>query len=94
MLDVLPNNNQPSPDDNLTKESLSKEIENILSILSEREIKVLMMSFGIGKENKLTLEEIGNNFNLTRERIRQIREKALRKIRKSSKVKRLIIYLG
>ncbi len=94
MLDILPNNNQPSPDESLTKESLSKEIENILSILSEREIKVLMMSFGIGKENKLTLEEIGNNFNLTRERIRQIREKALRKIRKSSKVKRLIIYLG
>jgi RNA polymerase primary sigma factor len=94
MLDILPNNNQPSPDENLTKESLSKEIENMLSILSEREIKVLMMSYGIGKENKLTLEEIGNNFNLTRERIRQIKEKALRKIRKSKKVKRLMIYLG
>ena len=94
MLDILPNNNQSTPDENLTKESLSKEIENMLSILSEREIKVLMMSFGIGKENKLTLEEIGNNFNLTKERIRQIREKALRKIRKSSKIKRLMIYLG
>ena len=94
MLDILPNNNQSTPDENLTKESLSKEIENMLSILSERETKVLMMSFGIGKENKLTLEEIGNNFNLTKERIRQIREKALRKIRKSSKIKRLMIYLG
>jgi RNA polymerase primary sigma factor len=94
MLDVLPNNNQQSPDENLTKESLSKEIENIFSVLSETETKVLMMSFGIGKKNKLTLEEIGNNFNLTRERIRQIREKALRKIRKSKKVKRLMIYLG
>jgi RNA polymerase primary sigma factor len=94
LLDVLPNNNQPSPDEKLTKESLLKEIENTLSILSEREIKVLMMSFGIGIENNPSLQEIGNNFNLTGERIRQIREKALRKIRKSAKVKRLIIYLG
>ena len=94
LMDVLPNSNQPSPDENLTKESLLKEIENTLSILSEREIKVLMMSFGIGIEYNLSLEEIGKNFNLTGERIRQIREKALRKIRKSSKIKRLMIYLG
>ncbi len=94
MLDILPNSNQPSPDENLTKESLSKEIENMFSILSEREIKVLMMCFGIGKENKLTLEEIGENFNLTRERIRQIKEKALKKIRNSRKINSLKIYLG
>jgi RNA polymerase primary sigma factor len=93
-LDILPDRSQPLPDENLVKESLSKEIEFMLAILSEREAKVLMMIFGIGKENKSTLEEIGESFNLTRERIRQIKEKALKKLRKSKKVRELMIYLG
>ncbi len=93
-LDILPDNNQPSPDENLTKESLSQEIEYMLSLLTDREAKVLMMIFGIGEENKSTLEEIGKNFNLTRERIRQIKEKALKKLRNSRKANKLYIYLG
>ncbi len=93
-LDILPDKNQPSPDENLTKESLSKEIEFMLNILTDREAKVLMMIFGIGKENKSTLEEIGENFNLTRERIRQIKEKALKKLRSSREINKLMVYLG
>ncbi len=87
MLDVLPDNNLPSPDENIKKESLSQEIEYILSFLTEREAKVLSMSFGIGRDKKSTLEEIGDDFNLTRERIRQIKEKAIKKLKNSGKVK-------
>jgi RNA polymerase primary sigma factor len=92
-LDILPDFNQPLPDANLTKESLSKEIEYMLSNLTDRESKVLTMIFGIGREKKATLEEIGENFNLTRERIRQIKEKALKKLRNSNNFDKLRIYL-
>jgi RNA polymerase primary sigma factor len=92
-LDILPDYNQPLPDANLAKESLSKEIEYMLSNLTDREAKVLTMIFGIGREKKLTLEEIGKNFNLTRERIRQIKEKALKKLRNSRNLDKLRIYL-
>ena len=92
-LDILPDFNQPLPDANLTKESLSKEIEYMLSNLTDREAKVLTMIFGIGREKKATLEEIGENFNLTRERIRQIKEKALKKLRNSNNFDKLRIYL-
>ena len=92
-LDILPDYNQPLPDANLAKESLSKEIEYMLSTLTDREAKVLMMTFGIGREKKSTLEEIGENFNLTRERIRQIKEKALKKLRNPHNLDQLRIYL-
>ena len=92
-LDILPDYNQPLPDENLKKESLSQEIEYMLTFLTDREAKVLTMIFGIGREKKSTLEEIGENFNLTRERIRQIKEKALKKLRSSNKVNKLKIYL-
>jgi len=92
-LDILPDNNQPLPDENLAKESLSKEIEYMLSFLTNREAEIIMMSFGIGREKKSTLEEIGDNFNLTRERIRQIKEHALKKLRKSHNIDKLRIYL-
>ncbi|MFZ0454353.1 MAG: RNA polymerase sigma factor RpoD/SigA [Ignavibacteriaceae bacterium] len=92
-LDILPDSNQPLPDANLARESLSKEIGYMLSILTDREAKVLTMIFGIGREKKLTLEEIGENFNLTRERIRQIKENALKKLRNSHYVDKLRIYL-
>ena len=94
MLDILPDNNQHLPDDELTKLSLEKEIEYTLSILTDREAEVIRMIFGIGREKRSTLEEIGKNFNLTRERIRQIKEKALKKLRHSKKVNNLMIYLG
>ena len=93
LMDVLPNDNQPLPDKDLMKESLKNELANALSILSNREAEVIKLAFGIGVGNKATLEEIGERFNLTRERIRQIRQKALRKLRDSKRSDRLKTYL-
>jgi RNA polymerase primary sigma factor len=93
MIDVLPDINQLPPDEFVSKESLSIEIRNLLSILTDREKKILAMTFGIGIEHKATLETIGETFNLTRERVRQIKEEALRKLRKSPEVQKLLIYL-
>jgi len=92
--DVLPNENQHLPDKELMKESLEKEVANILSSLDEREAEVIKLSFGIGCNHKATLEEIGERFNLTKERIRQIREKALKKLRNKKQCSRLKDYLG
>ena len=94
LMDVLPNDNQPLPDNSLMKESLKNEITNALSTLNAREAEVIRLSFGIGRNQKATLEEIGDRFNLTRERIRQIKEKALRKLRGSKKSDKLKAYLG
>jgi RNA polymerase primary sigma factor len=94
LMDVLPNEQQPSPDTTLMKESLKNEVENILSTLSEKEAEVLRLYFGINSERSATLEEIGERFNLTRERVRQIKEKALRNLKYSSKSNRLKVYLG
>ncbi len=93
MMDVLPNEHQPLPDKDLMNESLKNELANALSILSSREAEVIKLAFGIGSGNKATLEEIGERFNLTKERIRQIKEKALRKLRGSKRSDRLITYL-
>ncbi len=94
LIDVLPNNDTPSPDKDLLNESLKKEISNALRFLTEREANVIKLSFGIDADNSATLEEIGERFNLTRERIRQIKEKALIKLRESKRSERLKIYLG
>lgn len=94
LLDVIQNDEQPSPDQALMKESLKAEIERALSMLSEREAEVIKMYFGLNKENSCTLEEIGERFNLTRERVRQIKEKAIRRLRHASRSKDLKIYLG
>ena len=94
LMDVLPNDNQPLPDNGLMKESLKNEVTKVLSTLNEREAEVIRLSFGIGRNQKATLEEIGDRFNLTRERIRQIKEKALRKLRDSKRSDRLKAYLG
>jgi len=91
--EVLPNDNQPLPDKDLMSESLKNELANALSILSNREAEVIKLSFGIGGDNKATLEQIGERFHLTRERIRQIREKAIRKLRDSKRSDRLKSYL-
>ncbi|MCH9029248.1 MAG: sigma-70 family RNA polymerase sigma factor [Bacteroidetes bacterium] len=93
LMDVLPNEHQSLPDKDLMKESLKNELANALSILSKREAEVIKLAFGIGVGNKATLEEIGERFNLTRERIRQIKEKALRKLRSSKMSDRLKTYL-
>lgn len=94
LLDVIQSDLQPSPDHILMDESLKAEIERALSTLSERESEVIKLYFGLDKENSLTLEEIGERFNLTRERVRQIKEKAIRRLRHTSRSKNLKAYLG
>lgn len=94
LLDVLENEHQPNPDSTLMSESLKNEVENVLSTLSEREAEVIKLYFGINGENSATLEEIGERFNLTRERVRQIKEKALRNLRYATRSKNLKAYLG
>lgn len=92
--DILQNEKQPLPDKDLLKESLKKDINNALSTLTEKEAEVIKLCFGIGQNHSATLEEISNRFNLTRERVRQIKERAIRNIRRSKRGKKLKAYLG
>jgi len=94
LLDVIEDIQQPSPDTELISESLKEEIKSVLSILPDREAEVIKLYFGLEGEYAMTLEEIGEKFNLTRERVRQIKEKAIRKLRHNSKSKVLKSYLG
>lgn len=94
LLDIIENDEQPTPDFSLMNESLKEEIDRALSSLSEREAEVIKLYFGLNKEHSLTLEEIGERFNLTRERVRQIKEKAIRRLRRASKSESLRAYLG
>lgn len=94
LLDVLVNQDSPRADSVLMSESLQKEIERSLSTLTEREREVIKLFFGIGMNHGLTLEEIGAKFDLTRERVRQIKEKAIRRLRHKSRSKHLKAYLG
>lgn len=92
-VDVLPNEDTPATDDALMKESLSLEIERSLSSLTEYERDVIKMYFGIGIPHAMSLDEIAKKFDLTRERVRQIKEKGLKRLKSSSKSKHLIAYL-
>jgi RNA polymerase primary sigma factor len=94
LLDVIVNHDSPRADRMLMNESLQREIERSLSTLTERERDVIKLFFGIGCQHGLTLEEIGAKFDLTRERVRQIKEKAIRRLRHSSRSKLLKTYLG
>ena len=94
LLDVMVNNDSPKADRLLMMESLLREIERSLSTLTERERDVIRLFFGIGMQHGLTLEEIGAKFDLTRERVRQIKEKAIRRLRHTSRSKLLKAYLG
>ncbi|MCI0449310.1 MAG: RNA polymerase sigma factor RpoD/SigA [Chlorobi bacterium] len=94
LVDIMPNQNQPLPDHNLINESLKIEIQRALNSLSQRERDVLKLYYGLDQENPLTLEEIGEKFKLTRERVRQIKEKAIRRLKHASKSKQLKTYLG
>mgnify|MGYP006087885587 FL=1 len=94
LLDVMVNNDSPKADLELMRESLQREIERSLSTLNDREKDIVMLFFGIGKKHGLTLEEIGSKFDLTRERVRQIKEKAIRRLRHNSRSKLLKAYLG
>jgi RNA polymerase primary sigma factor len=93
LLDVLVNNDSPNADKTLINESLSREIERALATLTERESDIIKLFFGIGCQ-EMTLEEIGERFGLTRERVRQIKEKAIRRLRHTSRSKLLKSYLG
>ena len=94
LLDVLANNDAPNSDLLLMNESLQREIGRSLSTLTDKEQEVLRMFFGIGITHPLSLEEIGEKFILTRERVLQIKEKAIRRLRHSSRSNLLKTYLG
>ena len=94
LYDILLNEQSDNPEDKLIKESLCKEIERSFNQLNSREAETLKLFFGLNNKIPLSLDEIADHFDLTRERVRQIKEKALRKIRNSSKNKLLRSYLG
>ncbi len=95
LLDVLENNKTPGTDASLSHgQSLRTEIERSLGTLTERQCDVIKLYFGIGVEHPISLEDIGERFGLTRERVRQIKDKAINKLRSSSRSKLLKHYLG
>jgi len=94
LMDVMANSDSPKADRLLMAESLQKEIERSLSTLTDKEREIIRLFFGIGMNHGLTLEEIGAKFSLTRERVRQIKEKAIRRLRHTSRNKLLKAYLG
>jgi len=94
LLDVIESDELPAPDYSLMSDSLKSEINRALATLTDREAEVIKLYFGLNKEHTLTLEEIGERFNLTRERVRQIKEKAIRRLRHASRSKNLKAYLG
>ncbi|MCF0173914.1 MAG: RNA polymerase sigma factor RpoD/SigA [Bacteroidales bacterium] len=94
LLDVLVNDDSPEADRGLVNESLAKEIDRALAALSSREKDIVEAFFGIGGQQEMTLEEIGEKFGLTRERVRQIKEKAIRKLKQGARSEILKSYLG
>lgn len=94
LLDVLESDRYAPPDDMLMQESLQVEIDKVLSTLKPREAEIIRLYFGLDGDRPLTLEEIGEHFKLTRERVRQIKEKALRRLRHRSRLEPLRKYLG
>jgi RNA polymerase primary sigma factor len=94
LLDVLENDGDIKPDSELMNDSLRREVQRALSTLTQREADVITLYFGLNGEHPMTLEEIGERFDLTRERVRQIKEKAIRRLRHTSRSKALKPYLG
>ncbi|MEQ8928171.1 MAG: RNA polymerase sigma factor RpoD/SigA [Fulvivirga sp.] len=94
LLDVLENDLEETPDSELMSDSLRREVQRALSTLTQRESDVIAYYFGLNGEHSMTLEEIGEKFALTRERVRQIKEKAIRRLRHTSRSKALKPYLG
>jgi RNA polymerase primary sigma factor len=94
LYDVLNTGESPNPDKSLLLESLRVEIERVLQTLTPREADVIRLYFGLGSKQAMTLEEIGETFDLTRERVRQIKEKAIKRLKHTSRSKVLMSYLG
>ena len=94
LYDVVKSGESPNPDRELMKESLNVEINRALDTLSQKESDVIRLNFGLSNEPPMTLDEIGATFDLTRERVRQIREKGIKRLRQDSKSKILKTYLG
>jgi RNA polymerase primary sigma factor len=94
LLDVLEDETQTTPDETLMEEALKGEITSALGSLTDREAEVVSLYFGINTDDTFTLEEIGVRFGLTRERVRQIKEKALRRLRHTSRSQRLRSYMN
>ena len=94
LYDVLRSDESPNPDEGLLTDSLRTEIERALETLTEREADVVRLYFGLAGQHAMTLEEIGEKFDLTRERVRQIKEKAIRRLKHTSRSKILKTYLG
>jgi len=94
LYDVIINSEASSPDLGLLVDSLRKEIERALSTLSEREANIIRLYYGLNGKHSHTLEEIGEEFDLTRERVRQIKEKAIKRLKNATKSKILRTYLG
>ncbi|MDA8596013.1 MAG: sigma-70 family RNA polymerase sigma factor [Flavobacteriaceae bacterium] len=94
LYDVLNSGESPNPDKELLHESLRVEIDRALETLTPREADVVKLYFGLGEHQPMTLEEIGETFDLTRERVRQIKEKAIRRLKHTSRSKILMTYLG
>lgn len=94
LLDVLENDSEETPDSTLMSDSLRREVQRALSTLTQREADVITLYFGLNGKHAMTLEEIGEKFSLTRERVRQIKEKAIRRLRHTSRSKALKTYLG
>ena len=94
LYDLMSTNDTPNPESALLYESLRKEISRAITTLSERESDVIKLYFGLDGKHPLTLEEIGEEFDLTRERVRQIKEKAIRRLKHTSRSKILKTYLG
>lgn len=94
LLDVLSDVNESNPESEMMAESLVKEVQRSLTVLTPREAEVIGLYFGLNHKQSMTLEEIGHKFNLTRERVRQIKEKATRRLRNTARSKTLRSYLG
>ncbi len=94
MIDLIKGDDSVTPETGLLYESLRKEIDRVISTLSQKEQDVIRLYFGLDGKHPLTLEEIGEKFDLTRERVRQIKEKAIRRLKQTSRSKILKSYLG
>ena len=94
LMDVIKDSGQKNPDSEIMQDSLKQEIRETLATLKDRERKVIQMYFGIDREYSLTLNEIGDEFGLTRERVRQIKEKAINRLRHKTRSEKLRSYLG